>query len=90
MVERYGVCEGFSIPSNRNSRNTSVVWNDILRVWCSDSLIGIRLDQGVCTYLGDGGSAFFWTDRWASDVPLKELFPEPFLLAGMGLPGAGL
>lgn len=39
------------------------------------------MGNGVCTMLGNGGKAFFWLDRWACDVPLKELYPRLFLLA---------
>ncbi|KAK9283223.1 hypothetical protein L1049_011459 [Liquidambar formosana] len=78
---RYGSAEGFSLLGAGSNRKISVLWNDIVKVWSSESYLGTHLQDGIGVLLGDGEKAKFWLDCWATDVPLKDVFPRLFSLA---------
>lgn len=64
-----------------------IVKNSIKGVWLSISQIDVDLqDKGIFLsdlfkrVVGNGCGTFFWKDSWCSNIPLKDLFPNLYVL----------
>ncbi|KAG5619653.1 hypothetical protein H5410_004871 [Solanum commersonii] len=49
------------------------VWRTIRNLWQ-------KLEANAYIEVGDGRRTKFWTDAWNKQIPLKESFPDLFLL----------
>ncbi|XP_077232383.1 uncharacterized protein LOC143869472 [Tasmannia lanceolata] len=74
IASKYGSCNGHWDTEDKFRKPGRIIWRDVL---CYKA----KFVEGIKFRVYEGDKVRFWWDKWCTEDPLKDLFPQVFALA---------